>query len=87
FAVNVTGCLLIGIAYGLSVKFEWFSPALRLFFVTGFCGGFTTFSAFAYENMQLLQQSNFAGFAAYTIVSFTICLAAVFAGSVLVRLV
>ena len=80
FAVNVVGCIIIGTAYALSEKFQWFSPSLRLFLVTGFCGGFTTFSTFAYENMQLLQRGNYTGFALYTTLSFVVCLAAVFAG-------
>lgn len=87
FAVNVIGCLIIGIAYGMSERFQWFSPSLRLFLVTGFCGGFTTFSAFAYENMRLLEEANFTGFAMYSVLSFVVCITVVFAGSLLVKLV
>jgi CrcB protein len=86
FAVNVIGCLIIGIVYGMAEKFQWFSPALRLFLVTGFCGGFTTFSAFAYENVQLLQAANYAAFVLYTTLSVAVCLISVFAGLLLVKL-
>ncbi|MCW3079484.1 fluoride efflux transporter CrcB [Segetibacter sp.] len=85
FAVNVIGCIIIGIIYGMSERFQWLTPTLRLFLVTGFCGGFTTFSAFAYENLQLLQGSNFTGFALYSILSFIVCIAAVYAGLLLVK--
>ncbi len=86
FAVNVIGCLIIGIAYGLSVRYSAISPSVRLFLTTGFCGGFTTFSAFAYENVKLLEQSNFTGFALYSAASFVLCIAAVFAGLLITKL-
>ncbi|GEO10772.1 fluoride efflux transporter CrcB [Segetibacter aerophilus] len=87
FAVNVIGCVIIGIVYGMSERFHWLTPTLRLFLVTGFCGGFTTFSAFAYENLQLLQSSNYTGFALYTTLSFIVCIIAVFLGSLVVKIV
>lgn len=46
-AVNLAGCLLIGILYGLFDRGTAASPELRLFLAVGFCGGFTTFM---YEN-------------------------------------
>lgn len=49
-AVNVLGCLLIGLFCGLSQ--EWMPQSLKLFLTVGFCGGFTTFSTFMNENMQ-----------------------------------
>lgn len=78
--VNIVGCLIIGIVIGLSEKYLWLTPGWRVFLATGFCGGFTTFSAFAFENVQMLQQSNYTGFALYSILTFIICLAAVFLG-------
>ncbi len=44
FAVNMLGCLLIGVCCGWAERNGWLSPAVHLFLVTGFCGGFTTFS-------------------------------------------
>lgn len=62
-AVNLTGCFLIGLFYGIALKHPSTSPSVMLFLTTGFCGGFTTFSAFSYENLQLLK-SGASGLAA-----------------------
>ena len=80
FAVNIAGCFFIGLFYGLSDKYNWFSPELRMFLTTGFCGGFTTFSSFAFENIKLLQDAEYFNFAMYSIGSFALGLLAVFAG-------
>lgn len=85
FLVNVVGCLLIGIFFGLSERFSWMSGEWRIFLTTGLCGGFTTFSAFAYENVRLLQAANYITFAAYAIASLVVCLVATFAGISLVK--
>jgi len=70
FVANILGCFLIGIALGLAQKADWFTPELRLLLATGFCGGYTTFSSFAYENLQLLQTQQYTTFAVYTFFSF-----------------
>jgi CrcB protein len=80
FAVNFTGCLLIGIAIGLSERYSWFSPQMRLFVATGICGGYTTFSAFAYENINLMRNGNFAVSLIYILASVIICFSATFLG-------
>ena len=49
--VNLAGCFLIGIAFGLGEKSNLMSPAARLFFVTGFLGALTTFSSYAVETI------------------------------------
>ena len=56
--INILGALIMGIVMGLAAKGQ-ISPSLRLFLATGICGGFTTFSAFAWENLELLQQQRF----------------------------
>ena len=65
FMVNIIGSLLIGAIMGVAAKQEGFGN-LRLFLVTGMVGGFTTFSAFAWENMQLLSQQRYGAFVLYT---------------------
>jgi CrcB protein len=53
---------------------------LRLFLATGLCGGYTTFSAFAYENASLLQNGNYGISFIYILVSVITCLGAAFLG-------
>lgn len=87
FAANVLGSFLIGIILGLALKGNSLSNNTVLFLATGFCGGFTTFSAFAYENHIFLKSGDFMTFAFYTIGSFIIGFAAVFFGIWLVKFV
>jgi CrcB protein len=86
FTANIIGCLVIGIIYGLSERFNWLTPEWRFFLVTGVCGGYTTFSSFAYENINLLQSSNYITFALYSISSFAFGLLAVFGGMILTKI-
>jgi CrcB protein len=85
FAANIIGSLLIGIILGLAVKQNTLSQNQILFLATGFCGGFTTFSTFAYENHLFLKSGDFTSFAVYTIASFVIGFLAVFAGIFIVK--
>lgn len=78
--VNVAGSLLIGIFLGMAYRNESFSPNITLFLATGFCGGFTTFSAFSYENQLFLKTGDFMSFGLYTISSLILGIAAIFAG-------
>ncbi len=86
FLVNTIGCLIIGIVFGFSEKYSWLSPEWRYFLATGICGGFTTFSSFAYENIKLIQEGNFLVFALYSILSFSLGLFAVFIGLTLTKI-
>jgi len=85
FAANILGSLLIGIILGLAAKNDTLSQNQTLILATGFCGGFTTFSTFAYENHLFLKSGDFTSFAVYTIASFVIGFLAVFAGMYLVK--
>jgi fluoride exporter len=86
FLVNVFGCLLIGILYALGEKGNILSPQTRLLLVTGFCGGFTTFSTFAFENMNLLRVGDNFYFLLYAVGSVVLGIAAVYIGSLLIKL-
>lgn len=57
--VNIVGSCIIGMVLAFSLKSEQFAQNWKLFLATGICGGFTTFSAFSIENMQLLQQGKY----------------------------
>jgi CrcB protein len=56
FIVNLLGCALVGVLAGIAEQRHGLSPAARLFLITGFCGGFTTFSAFGLETVYLLRR-------------------------------
>lgn len=86
FAVNLIGCLLIGIVMGFALKAGWNNQNWRLFLATGFCGGFTTFSAFSLECIQLVQQHRYPAVIAYIGLSIILGLAATFAGIQLAKL-
>jgi fluoride exporter len=58
--INITGSFAIGIIMAMSLKSSpQLTEAGKLFLATGICGGFTTFSAFSYENIQLLQAGKY----------------------------
>ena len=55
FTVNMIGCFIMGIVWGMADKNTSNQLSFILLLATGFCGGFTTFSAFAYENINLIK--------------------------------
>ncbi len=85
FAANILGSLLIGFILGWAAKNQGISENTMLLLATGFCGGFTTFSTFAYENHVFLKAGDFTSFALYTIGSFVVGFMAVFTGIWLVK--
>lgn len=57
--VNLTGCLLIGLAFGLSERANLLGPNVRLFFITGYLGALTTFSSYALETINAARTTSF----------------------------
>lgn len=84
-AVNIFGCFAIGAVFGLSQRFEWMNHDLRLFLAIGVCGGFTTFSAFAFDGIVLLQDREYMSFAVYCTLSFVLSLGAAMLGLIATR--
>lgn len=78
--VNVTGCLAIGAIAGFAERASVFAPSTRLFLITGFLGGYTTFSAFAYETVFLAREHAWVSAVANVIAQMALGLLAVVAG-------
>jgi CrcB protein len=78
--VNVTGSLLLGALLRYSLDTPGVSPEMRALLATGFCGGYTTFSAFSYETMALLQSGDYRRAAGYALASVVVSLLAMYAG-------
>lgn len=80
FLTNALGCFLIGFLIGFLEKQQLANSDLRWFLITGFCGGYTTFSTFGYENINLFQNQNTLIAFAYIALSVIIGLMAVWFG-------
>ena len=83
---NVLGSFLVGIILGYLAKSTNISETQSLLLATGFCGGFTTFSTFAYENHVYLKNGDYLSFIPYTFGSLILGFSAVFLGLYLSKL-
>ena len=82
--VNVTGCFLIGILAQHYMNTQT-HPQMRAALITGFCGGYTTFSAFSLETVGLVQGGEYPKAAAYILLSVLLSIIATFAGMAAAR--
>ncbi len=86
FAVNVIGCFLIGIFWGMSFRPSFAAnESWKLFLMTGLCGGYTTFSAFSLEGIGLIKEQRLGLFFLYIAGSVLLGLLATYLGMKLQR--
>jgi fluoride exporter len=83
--INIAGCFLIGFIAELSRHRTGFSPDLRVFLIVGILGGFTTFSSFSYDVLNLFGKSEYTLTMLYMLGSVAIGIAAAYGGASLVR--
>jgi fluoride exporter len=81
--VNIIGSFLLGFVIAWATRKSGEGEDLKLLLATGFCGGFTTFSAFALENLNLLEQRNTGSAILYISVSLALAIGAVYGGVIL----
>ncbi|HMJ71231.1 MAG TPA: fluoride efflux transporter CrcB [Cyclobacteriaceae bacterium] len=79
-AVNVVACFILGVIVGFSEYKQALSPDSRVFWAIGFCGGFSTFSTFSYETVQLIHGQAIGSGVVYVLVSVVLCVGAVVMG-------
>jgi CrcB protein len=80
FVVNILACLVLGFVVGLADNRQLISTESKLFWVIGFCGGFSTFSTFSNETLTLYQSGNHIVNITYIVTSVIVCLVATYLG-------
>lgn len=85
FLINVAGSFIIGLVFGLFLEKNIISDEWALFLATGFCGGFTTFSAFSFDNLKMLQNAEYGPMISYSLGSVILGILATFIGIWLMR--
>lgn len=85
FTVNIAGCFVMGLLFGLSERSGVLSPEMRALLMAGLCGGFTTFSAFAVESIALIESRHLMELVLYVGLSVVLGLGATYVGILIVR--
>lgn len=85
FLINLIGCFIIGMIYAIASRNASTGSDIKLLLATGFCGGFTTFSAFAFENLELFKSGQHLTALLYIILSVVLGILAVILGAYLIK--
>ena len=85
FMINLIGCFTIGMVYAFAARNASTGSDIKLLLATGFCGGFTTFSAFAFENLELFKSGQHLTALIYIILSVVLGILALVLGAYLIK--
>lgn len=84
---NITGSFIIGVVFALSEKGNLINSEWRIFLAVGICGGFTTFSSFAYNNLMMIKEQSYIPFLLNTGGSLALGILAVYLGIIFIRII
>lgn len=84
-AINIAGAFLIGLIAAIAAKNKSIPPQIILMLRVGVCGGFTTFSTFAYESVDLIKSGGLAAAACYIGISILLGIAVIFVAEMLIK--
>lgn len=85
FLINIVGAFLIGVVVGIAGKYSSVPPEVTLFLKTGLCGGFTTFSTFSLETLNLFEKKEYVIGTGYAAASVILCVLGVWLGQMAVK--
>ena len=86
FISNFLGCFILGLVLGYFIKNENPNSILFVFLTIGLCGGFTTFSSFSNESLQLIQNGEILTFLAYLLGSLVVGILSVYGGAIIFKI-
>lgn len=84
--VNILGSLILGIILGWALKSNSLNSPINLLIAVGFCGGFTTFSTFSFENYSMIKSGDYLSFSIYFFGSIILGILAILAGVLISKL-